>query len=99
MVFLKKPKFSLRPGQYREPNLSPLEGQQVLLTTDPFLQPLAVSSDNLHACLWAWVPEVFHGDLCPGRVGRLQQVEVSAGREMKSLPLSSEECGGTSGGS
>ena len=36
--------------------------------------------------VWAWVPEVFHRDLCPGRVGRPQPREVSAGREMKSLP-------------
>jgi hypothetical protein len=38
------------------------------------------------ALVWAGVPEVFHGDLCPGQVGRFQRREVSAGREMKSLP-------------
>jgi hypothetical protein len=36
--------------------------------------------------LWAWVPEVFHGDLWSGLVWEFQQREVNAGREMKSLP-------------
>jgi hypothetical protein len=35
--------------------------------------------------VWAWVPEVFHGDLCPGLARGFQQREASAGRETKSL--------------
>jgi hypothetical protein len=35
--------------------------------------------------VWAWVLEVFHGDLYSGRVGRPQQWEVSAGRDTKPL--------------
>jgi hypothetical protein len=37
-------------------------------------------------CLWAWIAEVFHGDLWPGLVLAFQQREASTGREMKSLP-------------
>jgi hypothetical protein len=44
-----------------------------------------------HVCsslsqMWAWVPEIFHGDLCPGLVWVFQWREERAGREMKSLP-------------
>ena len=44
------------------------------------------NTDFLVLSLWAWVPEVFHGDLCLGQVGMLQRREVRAGRETKSLP-------------
>jgi hypothetical protein len=63
--------------------------------------------------LWAWIPEVFHGDLCPGRVRGLKRREVSAGRktllcpqghlvtpsssELSQVGLSREKCGGISG--
>jgi hypothetical protein len=36
--------------------------------------------------MWAWVPEVFQGDLCPGLVQGFQRRKASAGRETKSVP-------------
>jgi hypothetical protein len=35
--------------------------------------------------VWAWVTEVFHGDLSPGLVLGFQPREASTGREKKSL--------------
>jgi hypothetical protein len=44
------------------------------------------ANDYRGVVLWAWVPEVFHRDLCPGLVWGFQRRGASAGRKMKSLP-------------
>jgi hypothetical protein len=46
--------------------------------------------------LWPWVPVVFHRDLCPGRMGRLQRGEVSAGRETEVSATPSRSLGNSS---
>ena len=50
------------------------------------LGPISRRFPQSSLLLWAWVPEVFHGDLFPGLVGGFQQRDASAGRGMKSLP-------------
>jgi hypothetical protein len=43
------------------------------------------STLKLCVMMWAWVPGVSQGDLCPGLVRGFQRRKVSAGRETKSL--------------